>query len=164
MTRQMQKLLKSVEEKVVPTLVSNELVKIIDNKKGFKFTNCRITAKGKQAIGEDQMNISKEWIKKYRNLFPKGRQSSPSAVRDKIYKLMSEDIPEVEDIETLDDIYNSAKVYIKDLNHEKYCCSANNFIYKYDTRGVMSSYLLEYLERKNEANNDRKDYSGTRTI
>lgn len=162
MKKDIQKVVKLVEEKVVSILLANDLVTLIDKDKENKFSNCNPTNKARKQLGEEEIDVDDQWMKKFRNLFPKGRQSSPFAIKAKLNRFVAD-----HGKNNMSDIFKAAQLYIHELDDLQYACKANNFFYKYEKDGSLSSYCLEYLERVesgDDVGSTSTGYSGIRKV
>lgn len=165
MRKDIAKALKLVEDRVVPILLVNDLAELIDKKDGHRFSNLRLTKKGKEDIGYTaaaSLKITDEWMASYRSLFPRQRRSSPKAVKDKLNRFIEDN-----GLYSLSEIYKAAEMYINDQSNPMYVCNADHFFYKFEPDGSMRSYCQQYLTILNEEGNhdeDYEDFSGSRMI
>lgn len=164
MRKNITKLISNLGDRIIPILLANDYVRLVDKKKGHIYSNLVITPLGKKLIGYEaasSLNIPDEWIEKYRDLFPRQRRSHPQAIKDKMNRFVED-----HGIYSLDEFYKAAKMYTRDQASSKFVCSADHFFYKYDKDGTMRSYCLQYLNilEEEEQENQSEDFSGIRRI
>jgi len=132
------KLLRHVESQVVSILIAHGLVK--SEKK--KFSDMRLTQKGKSVAGRDDPYITDEWLKEYRLTWPSKQRSNIKVLREKISDFI------YENGYTLDEIEQATKKYLKD--YKPPYCGKHQYFFSKRVDGIKTSRCLDYMDIKDE--------------
>lgn len=134
--KDLERLVRLIEPQVVGILIAQGYV----TSKERKFSDFKLTQKGKAAINMGDSLITNEWIKSWRFLWPASYRSTNGAVRDKLSRFLLEH----EDV-SLKDIKRATQKWLAE-NQPPYCGKANYFFYKVQADKTEISRCEEYLE------------------
>lgn len=147
MKKEINKLIKTadVEARIISVLLSRGYVRIIDKKKSLKYSNISLTKKGRVLI-KDDIDISPEFIKKYRFMFPPGKKSTEREVTEKMKDIFREysENGDSKNLEKL--VLEATDRYINNVSDPTFCEKAGNFISRQMPGGSIRSTLREYIE------------------
>lgn len=125
--------LNNCEDVLVPILIGRGFLRLITPKKGFKWSNTKVTDKGKELLKKTYTPIPDGWMEKYREIWPSEFRSSPKEIEGKLRKFQNE-YPDLE--ATYDEILQAAQAWVQQ-NDPPFCGTASNFFHKVDKGTVV---------------------------
>jgi len=132
--KDLEKLLRYLEPQITGLLTANGLIE----KNAKKFSEIKLTQKGRSISGFSDPIITEEWLKEWKNMWPVNYRGTTSAIREKLNRFLME-----HDVQ-LEEIISATEHWLME-NKTPYHGSAQNFFYKKES-GVEVSRCEEYLE------------------
>lgn len=134
MRKDLQLLLRAIEPQVIGMLIANDYI----TSASTKYSDMKLTAKGKSATGMDDPLITEEWLKGWRSKWPVESRASMKIIREKINRFLLENDVEIREIEKATDRW-------LEMHNYPYCGYARHFFYKQE-RGEEFSRCMELIE------------------
>lgn len=150
MRKDIQRLVNVIQDRVVGILIVQGYVELIDKNGPYKFSNIELTNQGSNVVKVE--NVTDEQINSYRKLWPEGYRASPSSIRPKLTRFLTEHSC------TMSQIENAARKWLED-KETPYHGKADYFFYKEEKGGEISR-CEEYLELGKDKEHDyREEYT-----